>query len=54
MKALNFKGNILALFEVDTTGTFKILYIDAPFESLKNETKRVFESLPKVKPLIFG
>ena len=54
VKSANFKGNVIALFEVDTTGTFKILYIDAPYESLKTETKRVFELLPKVKPATYS
>ena len=52
--ATNFKGNVIALFEVDTLGKFKILYIDAPYESLKTETKRVFETLPKVKPATYS
>lgn len=46
----NFKGNVIALFEVDTTGTFKVLYVDAPFPELIDETKRVFSQLPKVEP----
>ena len=53
VKLANFKGNVIALFEVDTTGTFKILYIDAPYESLKTETKRVFDLLEKVKPATY-
>ena len=48
-----YKGTIIALFEVDTTGTFKVLYTDTPFESLKTETKRVIESLPKAKPVLY-
>ncbi|ESU29522.1 hypothetical protein FLJC2902T_09290 [Flavobacterium limnosediminis JC2902] len=46
----NFKGNVIALFEVDTTGTFKVLYTDAAFPELVEETKRVFSQLPKVEP----
>lgn len=52
--AANFKGTVIALFEVDTTGAFKVMYIDAPYESLKIETKRVFESLPKIKPATYS
>lgn len=54
VKSANFKGTVIALFELDTTGTFKVLYIDAPYESLKSETKRVFASLPKIKPATYS
>ncbi|MCG2610822.1 gliding motility protein RemB [Flavobacterium sp. SM15] len=50
VKAKNYKGSIIALFEVDTTGTFKVLYADAAEKSLVDETKRVFSILPKVEP----
>jgi hypothetical protein len=46
----DFKGKIITLFEVDTTGTFKIIYVDAISSSLIDETKRVFQSLPKITP----
>ncbi|CAM3539065.1 hypothetical protein FSS13T_04650 [Flavobacterium saliperosum S13] len=45
-----YKGNVIALFEVDTTGAFKILYTDAAYPELIDETKRVFSQLPKVEP----
>ena len=38
----NYKGNVAVLFEVDTTGLFKVIYIDAIYKELKDETKRVF------------
>ena len=50
LQASNYKGNVMVLFEVDTIGAFKVLYIDAAHESLKTETKRVFQTLPKVVP----
>ncbi|WP_445710386.1 gliding motility protein RemB [Flavobacterium sp.] len=46
----DYKGEVIALFEVDTLGVFKVIYIDAISESLKKETKSVFDKLPKVKP----
>lgn len=46
----NYKGTVIALFEVDTTGAFKPLYIDAAFPELTAETKRVFAALDKVEP----
>lgn len=45
-----YKGNVIALFEVDTTGAFKVLYTDSAFPELVDETKRVFSQLPKVEP----
>lgn len=45
-----YKGSVIALFEVDTTGTFKVMYVDAAFPELVDETKRVFSQLPKVEP----
>nr|WP_294933898.1 gliding motility protein RemB [uncultured Flavobacterium sp.] len=45
-----YKGSVIALFEVDTAGTFKVLYTDAAFPELTEETKRVFSALPKVEP----
>jgi len=50
----NYKGTIYAVFEVDTIGKFKTLYIDAVSSSLKEETQRVFDALPKVKPATYS
>lgn len=44
---------IIAVFEVDTLGVFKVLYVDAPSNELKLETERVFQLIPKVKPAQF-
>ena len=49
-----YKGTVIALFEVDTIGKFKVLYTDAAHESLKKEAIRVFESLPKVAPATYS
>lgn len=46
----NYKGTVIALFEVDTVGAFKVLYTDAVYPELIEETKRVFGQLPKVEP----
>lgn len=46
----NYKGTVIALFEVDTVGVFKVLYTDAAYPELIEETKRVFGQLPKVEP----
>ncbi|MFC4722509.1 gliding motility protein RemB [Geojedonia litorea] len=46
----NYKGDVKVLFEVTTEGEIKVIYIDATYEALKVETKRVFEELPKITP----
>ena len=46
----NYTGDLVVLFEVDATGTFKVLYVDAVYEELKEEAKRVFGTFPKVIP----
>ncbi len=50
----NYKGKVVVLFEVDTTGVFKIVYIDAIYKELKHETQRVFKLFPKIKPATFN
>jgi hypothetical protein len=50
----NFKGSIDVLFEVDATGAFKIIYANAADESLMQETKRVFDKLPKIAPSTYN
>lgn len=54
LKQNNYKGTIKILFEVDTTGTFKIQYIDAIYPELVKESKRVFGMLPKIDPPTFN
>lgn len=46
----SYQGDMVTLFEVDAEGTFKVLYIDAVYEELKDEMKRVFAMLPQVEP----
>ena len=53
-KSEKSRDKIIALFEVDTTGTFKVLYVDASNAALIQETKRVFASIPKIKPATFN
>lgn len=50
----NFKGNVFVLFEVDTTGTIKPLYIEAVDEELKKATEDVFKQLPKPEPATYS
>jgi len=46
----SYIGDIKILFEVDKEGQINVLYIDAVYSELKDETKRVFEELSKVTP----
>ena len=50
----NFTGNVSVLFEVDKEGSFKVLFVDALFDSLKEEAKRVFGELPKIQPSTYN
>ena len=53
LKTQNYKGTVKLLFEVDTTGSFKVQYVDAIYPELIAESKRIFGMLPKVKPATF-
>nr|WP_321234377.1 gliding motility protein RemB [uncultured Psychroserpens sp.] len=46
----SYKGEINILFEVDKDGKISVLYIDAVYDELKEETRRVFGELPKIIP----
>lgn len=45
-----YKGDAKVLFEVDKEGTIHVLYVDAVYDELKDEVKRVFNELPKAIP----
>jgi len=46
----NYHGDIKILFEVDKEGGIHVIYVDATYEELKTETKRIFDALPKITP----
>ena len=48
------KGVAIVLFEVDTTGTFKVQYVDAPNDALAAESRRVFSLMPKASPPLYN
>ncbi|QXP80158.1 MULTISPECIES: gliding motility protein RemB [Winogradskyella] len=50
----SYVGGIKVLFEVNKEGEFRTLYIDAIYDELKIESKRVFDSLPKIKPATYN
>lgn len=54
LKQNNYKGTAVVLFEVDTLGVFKVQYVDAVYPELIAESKRIFSTLPKIKPAVFS
>ncbi|TRX04226.1 capsule assembly Wzi family protein [Flavobacterium gawalongense] len=54
LKQNNFKGSVEVLFEVDSNGVFKVIYVNAIDEDLLKETKRVFGVFPKIKPATYN
>lgn len=46
----NYKGDVKVLFEVDKDGHINVVYVDAIYDALEDETKRVFQTLPKIQP----
>ncbi len=50
----NYKGEVVILFEVDTTGQFRVVYVDAMYDELKTEAKSVFATFPKIKPATYN
>jgi hypothetical protein len=54
LKQSNYKGAIDVLFEVDSTGVFKPLYINSENSDLIAESKRIFGVLPQIRPATFN
>ncbi|GAA0871476.1 hypothetical protein GCM10009117_06220 [Gangjinia marincola] len=54
VKEKDYQGEATILFEVDKTGTFNILYIDAFHEDVKAELKRIFQELPQIQPATYN
>ncbi|MEZ4793538.1 MAG: gliding motility protein RemB [Gelidibacter sp.] len=50
----NYKGDVKVLFEVDKEGKINVLYVDAVYDTLREETKRVFDELPRVEPSTYN
>lgn len=49
-----FKGSVFVVFEVTENGEFKTQNVDAVYQELIQETKRVFGMLPKIKPATYN
>ena len=50
----NYSGEVVVLFEVDKEGEFRVIYVDAMYNELKDETQRVFDDLPKIEPATYN
>ena len=50
----DFHGSVKVLFEVDTNGLFKVIYVNAVDDELIQEAKRVFGKFPKISPSTFN
>jgi len=50
----DYNGKAEVFFEVTKKGDFKVLYVDAIYNELKEEAKRVFKLLPKISPATFN
>lgn len=50
LKQNQYQGTINVLFEVDSNGKFKVLYVNSDNEELVTETKRVFGNFPTIDP----
>ena len=50
----SYIGDVQVLFEVNKEGEFNVIYADAIYDELKEESKRVFGLLPKVKPATYN
>ena len=51
---VDYKGNVIVLFEVDATGKFKTIYIDSNQILLQKESQTVFDALPQIVPPTFN
>lgn len=49
-----YTGELVILFEVDREGVFQLLTVDAVYQDLKDEVKRLFKLLPVVKPATYN
>lgn len=46
----NYKGTINIVFVVTAKGDFKLIYVNSPYNELKEEIGRVFKTLPTITP----
>ena len=51
---VQYTGETVILFEITKSGTFKVLHVNAAYESLKEEARRVFDELPTISPATYN
>ncbi len=49
-----YTGDVKVLFEVDKEGNINVLYVEAIYDELEDETRRVFNELPQVEPSTYN
>ncbi|AVI50284.1 gliding motility protein RemB [Pukyongia salina] len=50
----NYKGAVAVFFEIDKEGKFRVIMVDAVYDQLKQEARRVFEMLPQIQPATYN
>jgi hypothetical protein len=50
----SYKGEVVVLFEVNKEGNFNVLYVDAMYNELKDEVKKIFNELPQINPATYN
>ena len=50
----NYSGDVFVLFEVTKEGIFKVIYIDATYNELKESIRNVYQELPNIKPATYN
>ncbi|PWG05776.1 gliding motility protein RemB [Polaribacter aquimarinus] len=46
----NFVGTIKVVFVVTAKGDFEVIFVNTPYNEIKNEAKRVFKNFPRITP----
>lgn len=54
LKAANYSGSVIVVFEVTQEGSFRPLYVDSNEDQLTQEARRVFSQFPKVEPATYN
>ena len=49
-----YEGTINVVFLVNTLGNFKVIYVNSPYQELKDEVQRVFKTLPQITPASYN
>ena len=50
VKDQGFDGSTNTIFAVTAEGEFKLIYVNTPYEEIREEVKRAFKVLPKITP----